>query len=102
MLEMHDASSLDSVNEVNQWRGKPPVLSSSALAGEAVPLPRLPEEEQPKDTIEQVIQRRGSTRTFDKAASIHWHNLLPFSTLPRGAFRLTSLSLRARSLTIFI
>src|SRR6266568_4044056 len=70
MLEMHDASSLDSVKEVNQWRGKPPVLSSSALAGEAVPLPRLPEEEQPKDTIEQVIQRRGSTRTFDKAASI--------------------------------
>src|SRR5205809_7323471 len=70
MLEMHDASSLDSVKEVNQWRGKPRVLSSSALAGEAVPLPRLPEEEQPKDTIEQVIQRRGSTRTFDKAASI--------------------------------
>ena len=70
MLEMHDASSLDSVKEVNQWRGKPPVLSSSALAGEAVPLPRLPEEEQPKDTIEQVIQRRGSTRTFDKAASM--------------------------------
>ena len=70
MLEMHDASSLDSVKEVNQWRGKPPVLSSSALAGDAVPLPRLPEEEQPKDTIEQVIIRRGSTRTFDKAASI--------------------------------
>ncbi len=69
MLEMHDASSLDSVEEVNQWRGKPPVLPSSALAGEAVRLPCLPEEEQPKDTIEQVILRRGSTRTFDKAAS---------------------------------
>src|SRR6266478_1136431 len=26
MLEMHDASSLESVEEVNQWRGKPPVL----------------------------------------------------------------------------
>ena len=70
MLEMHDASSLESVEEVNQWRAKPPVLPSSALAGEAVRLPRLPEEEQPKDTIEQVILRRGSTRTFDKAASI--------------------------------
>src|SRR5271169_831963 len=70
MLEMHDASSLESVEEVNQWRGKPPVLSSYALAGEAVRLPRLPEEEQPKDTIEQVVLRRGSTRTFDKAASI--------------------------------
>src|SRR6266576_310857 len=70
MLDMHDASSLESVEEVNQWRAKPPVLLSSALAGEAVRLPRLPEEEQPKDTIEQVILRRGSTRRFDKAASI--------------------------------
>jgi SagB-type dehydrogenase family enzyme len=70
MLEVHDASSLKSIEEVNQWRGRPPVLPSSALAGEAVRLPRLPEEEQPKDTIEQIILRRGSTRTFDKAASI--------------------------------
>jgi SagB-type dehydrogenase family enzyme len=70
MLEIHDASSLESVEEVNQWRGKPPVLSSSALEGEAVRLPRRPEEELPKDTIEQVILRRGSTRTFDKTASI--------------------------------
>jgi SagB-type dehydrogenase family enzyme len=70
MLEMHDASSLESIEEVNQWRATPPVLASSALADEAVRLPRLPEEEQPKDTIEQVILSRGSTRTFDKAASI--------------------------------
>jgi len=70
MLEMHDASSLESVEEVNQWRAKPAVLRSSALAGEAVRLPRSPEEEQPKDTIEQVILRRGSTRIFDNAASI--------------------------------
>ncbi|HYL85434.1 MAG TPA: SagB family peptide dehydrogenase [Candidatus Angelobacter sp.] len=70
MVEMHDASSLESVEEVNQWRGKPPALPSSPPAGEAVRLTRLPEEEQPKDTIEQVILRRGSTRTFDKTASI--------------------------------
>src|SRR6266513_813407 len=70
MLEMHDASSLESVEDITQWRGKPPVLPSSALAGEAVRLPRLPKEEQPQDTIEQVILRRGSTRTFDMAASI--------------------------------
>jgi len=30
----------------------------------------LSQEEEPKDTIEQVILRRGSTRTFDPAASI--------------------------------
>src|SRR6266478_4303411 len=64
MLEMHDASSLESVEEVAQWRGQQ-FLPSSATAGEAVPLQRLPEEEQSKDTIEQVILRRGSTRTFD-------------------------------------
>ena len=70
MLEMHDASSLESEEEVPQWRGKQPVLSSSTPAGEAVRLQPLPEEEQPKDTIEQVILRRGSTRTFDQAGSI--------------------------------
>jgi SagB-type dehydrogenase family enzyme len=70
MLEMHDASSLESVEEVNQWRAKPPVLPSSAPTGEAVRLRPLPEEDQPKDTTEQVILRRGSTRIFDNAASI--------------------------------
>jgi len=70
MLEMHDASSLASAEEVAQWRGKPPVVQCAPLAAGAVLLRRLPEEEQPKDTIEQVILRRGSTRTFDKAASI--------------------------------
>jgi SagB-type dehydrogenase family enzyme len=70
MFEIHDASSLESVEEVNQWRAKPPVLPSSAQTGEAVRLQPLPEEDQPKDTTEQVILRRGSTRTFDQAASI--------------------------------
>jgi SagB-type dehydrogenase family enzyme len=70
MLEMHDASSLASAEEVAEWRGKPLIFPSSALAGEAVFVPLLPEEEQPKDTTEEVILRRGSTRTFDKAASI--------------------------------
>ena len=70
MLEMHDASSLESEEEVAQWRGNRPLLASSAPAGEAVRLEPLPEEEQPKDTIEQVILRRSSTRTFDKTASI--------------------------------
>jgi SagB-type dehydrogenase family enzyme len=70
MLELHDASSLGSEEEVAQWRGKQTVLAPSAPASEGVQLQRLPEEEQPKDTIEQVILRRGSTRVFDKTASI--------------------------------
>jgi len=78
MLEMHDASSLASVEDVTQWRGKSPALRSSALAGKTVHLQHLPEEQQPKDTIEHVILRRGSTRTFDKAASI---TLVQLSTI---------------------
>jgi len=74
MLQMHAASSLESEVEVAQWRGKPPVLPSSSasagLIGEEVQLQRPPEEEQPKDSIEQVILRRGSTRAFDRTASI--------------------------------
>jgi SagB-type dehydrogenase family enzyme len=70
MLEMHDSSSLGSLEEVTQWRGKPPAIPSSAPLSEEVPLQRLSEEEQPKDTIEQVILRRGSTRAFDRSASI--------------------------------
>jgi SagB-type dehydrogenase family enzyme len=70
MLEIHDASSLDSEEEVAQWRWKQPTFPSSAPAGETVRFQRLPEAEQPKDAIEQVILRRGSTRTFDKTASI--------------------------------
>ncbi len=70
MLEMHDASLLESEDEVPQWRATKKILPSSAPAGNAVRLQPLPEEEQPKDTIEQVILRRGSTRMFDKTASI--------------------------------
>jgi SagB-type dehydrogenase family enzyme len=72
MLEMHEASSLASSEEVAQWRerGRQLSFSSSAAAGEEVRLQPLPEGEQPADTIEEVILRRGSTRTFDAAASI--------------------------------
>jgi SagB-type dehydrogenase family enzyme len=72
MLEMHEASSLASAEEVAQWRerGRRQVFSAPAAMGEEVRLQTLPENEQPADTIEEVILRRGSTRTFDAAASI--------------------------------
>jgi SagB-type dehydrogenase family enzyme len=70
MLEMHDASSLESEEEVAQWRGRHQTFPSSAPAGETFRLERVPKEQQPTDTIEQVILRRGSTRAFDKTASI--------------------------------
>ena len=70
MLQMHNATSLESEEEVAQWRERQPVLLSSAPMGQAVRLEPLPEEERPKDTIEQVILQRGSTRTFDRTASV--------------------------------
>ncbi len=88
MLEMHDASSLVSEAEVIQWRGKHPISPSSATAIEAVRLQPLHEEEQSKDTIEQVILRRGSTRTFDRTASI---TLLQLAAI----FQRATLGLRA-------
>ena len=80
MLEMHEASALQSAEEIAQWheRGKQLVLPSSAAGGEEVRPQPLSEEEQPTDTIEEVILRRGSTRTFDPAASI---TLAQFSTI---------------------
>jgi SagB-type dehydrogenase family enzyme len=70
MLEMHEASSLESEEEVRQWREKQPMLPACAPTSEGVRLQPPPEQEQSKDTIEQVILRRGSTRTFDKTASV--------------------------------
>jgi SagB-type dehydrogenase family enzyme len=72
MLEMHEASSLASAEQVALWRerGRRLVFSPSAPAGEEIRLQTLPEDAQPVDTIEEVILRRGSTRTFDATASI--------------------------------
>jgi nitroreductase len=70
MLEMHDASSLASEEEAERWRERRPVFLTSAPTDEEVGLRALREEEQSADAIEQVILRRGSTRTFDSAASI--------------------------------
>jgi len=70
MLEIHNASSFHSKEEVARWREKRSVLPSPAPTGEVIPLRPFPEEKRPKDTIEPVILRRGSTRTFDRTATI--------------------------------
>jgi SagB-type dehydrogenase family enzyme len=70
MLEMHGAASLESKEDVAQWREKRPLFPPSVAAGEEIRLGPLPKEEQPADTIEEVILRRGSTRRFDPTSSI--------------------------------
>ena len=68
---MHEASSLESEAEVLSWRDNaaavvpsepktPGPISKSGL----IPLVPLGDEEIPRDTLEEVIQRRGSTRQF--------------------------------------
>jgi SagB-type dehydrogenase family enzyme len=70
---MHDASSLESEAEVIDWRsqtlGKP-----STLTGRPIPIAKdrlialepLGDDEMPRDSLEDVIQRRGSTRQFSR------------------------------------
>ena len=64
MREMHAASSLRSPEEVEQWRGGAPAIAAPESSRPLIPLQPLPEAEMPRDTIEQVILRRGSTRRF--------------------------------------
>jgi SagB-type dehydrogenase family enzyme len=72
MREMHEASSLASAEEVRAWREQltPPdtapgiTKDAPAPRGPTVALAPLSEEELPRDPIERVILRRGSTRRF--------------------------------------
>lgn len=64
MREMHAASSLDSGNEVEAWRGDTPLTDFLSPTQLIVQLQPLSDTEVPRDPIEQVIQRRGSTRKF--------------------------------------
>ncbi|MGD0792951.1 MAG: SagB/ThcOx family dehydrogenase [Terriglobales bacterium] len=84
MREMHAASSLDSAEEVAAWRGDTArghtelghteldhtdvdyagVTDSLPTAGPVVRLQPLSDAEMPRDPIEQVILRRGSSRQF--------------------------------------
>jgi SagB-type dehydrogenase family enzyme len=64
MREMHEASSLRSVEEVAEWHGRSPVVESPAPTGVTVPLQPLSQKAMPLDPIEQAILRRGSTRKF--------------------------------------
>jgi SagB-type dehydrogenase family enzyme len=64
MQEMHRASSLDSAEEAEAWRGRTPMTDFRPPAVPVVPLLALSDAEMPRDPIEQVIERRGSTRKF--------------------------------------
>jgi len=64
MREMHAASSLHSPEEVATWHGRSPRTHLLPPAGPLVRLQPLSDAEMPRDPIEQVILRRGSSRKF--------------------------------------
>ena len=64
MREMHAASSLRSSEEVAAWRGHTPPSSFPPPTAPAFQLQPLSDDEMPRDALEQVILRRGSSRKF--------------------------------------
>ena len=69
MREVHLASSLSSQQEVVAWRVEGghecwPERLGHSPTGMIEPLAPIADEQAPRDTIEQVVQRRGSTRRF--------------------------------------
>jgi SagB-type dehydrogenase family enzyme len=64
MREVHAASSLYSSEEVASWRGGTPLTHFPPPTGPVVQLRPLSDTEMPRDPIEQVILRRGSSRRF--------------------------------------
>ncbi len=68
MREMHAASSLHTPEEVEKWRGRTPVTDIPHAGAPVFQLQPLSDAEIPRDPIEQVILRRGSSRKFTHAS----------------------------------
>jgi SagB-type dehydrogenase family enzyme len=64
MHEIHIASSLNSPEEVEIWRGKAPLANLPPPTGPVIQLHPYSDTEMPRDPLEQVILRRGSARRF--------------------------------------
>jgi len=64
MRNIHTASSLRSAQDVAHWRGENFVQTAQLSEAELIPLKPLADSDLPADSIERVIQRRGSTRHF--------------------------------------
>ncbi len=61
---MHEASTLPNGAAVAAWRGKSPQHQPLLVTGPFIPLQPLGPDESPRDPVEEVIVRRGSTREF--------------------------------------
>jgi SagB-type dehydrogenase family enzyme len=64
MRESHAASGLETGEEVRAWREQPHYSTVLEATGTRTPLSPLADDEIPRDPIEKVVLRRGSTRQF--------------------------------------
>jgi SagB-type dehydrogenase family enzyme len=64
MREMHAASSLESTQELGSWRKASSDTVPAETTNKIIPLQPLSDKQLPKDPLEQVILRRGSSRRF--------------------------------------
>jgi SagB-type dehydrogenase family enzyme len=72
--EAHAASSFTNYDEAREWRNATRDSGLPAIEGEEFQLAPMPDDGMPADAIEDVIQRRGSTRRFARKA-------MPFADL---------------------
>ncbi len=71
----HAASSLEDGAEAASWRGPTPVREEPVATGSLHPLRPKAESEVPRESLDAVIRRRGSTRAFDRTRSLTFEEL---------------------------
>ena len=71
----HAASSLEDGAEAAAWRGLTPAREEPTATGPLRPLRSKLEPDAPKESLDSVIRRRGSTRAFDRTRSLSFEEL---------------------------
>jgi SagB-type dehydrogenase family enzyme len=104
MREMHLASSLATAEEVAEWRDRTLPLPAPEYTGPRVPLEPLDDERIPRDTIEEVVLRRGSSRRFrrESISLAQFATILDRSTRGVAADFLTPFGARLNDLYLIV
>jgi SagB-type dehydrogenase family enzyme len=102
--EMHEASSFVSAGEIRQWRNLRVRDQVQAAFPQLVPLVPMAAEGLPKEGIEEVIQRRASTRRFARKAITfaELSAILDRATRGIGADFLTSSDLQVNDIYMIV
>ena len=82
MRQMHEASSLLDPKQVKAWRDSSPKIGQPDARGTLFNLKPPTKDSLPTDSVEQVIQRRGSSRKFARQSIsfAHLSTLLDYAT----------------------